>query len=218
MGQNSVLRWRDGRGWLVLSGGAEEASDIHARAVGRLSADGGVAYVTFGSHLAEAESALTDLEDLGAPSGYLVDLFTEDDETIQQQLGEAGMVVISVEAEAQEVRSALLGAAVQGLQIAYENGAVILAEGNSAAVLGEWLVLPDGSIRPGLDWARGMAVFPGVLAAAEVPSVRQFLEAQPTGIAAGIGVGSALALGPDGEVETWGRRQVTIALGARFRG
>lgn len=216
MGQNNVLRWRDGRGWLVLSGGADEASDVRARAVGRLSADGGVAYVTFGSHLAEAETALTDLEDLGAPSGYLVDLFTEDDETVQSLLAEAGMVVISVEAEAQEVRSALLGAALQGLQIAYENGAVILAEGSSAAVFGEWLVLPDASIRPGLDWMQGMAVFPGVLAAAEAPTVRQFLDAQPGGIAAGIGVGSALALGPDGEVETWGRRQVTIALGPRF--
>ncbi|MBL8154714.1 MAG: hypothetical protein JNM70_11070 [Anaerolineae bacterium] len=218
MGRNNVLRWRDGRGWLVLSGGTDEASDVHARAVGRLSADGGVAYVTFGSHIAEAESALTDLEDLGAPSGYLVDLFAEDDETIQRHLAEAGMVVISVEADPQEVRSALLGAAVQGLLIAYENGAVILVEGSSAAVFGEWLVLPDGSIRPGLDWAQGMAVFPGIVAAAEAPSVRQFLEAQPAGIAVGIGVGSALALGPDGEVETWGLRQVTIALGPRFTG
>jgi hypothetical protein len=216
MGQNNVLRWRDGRGWLVLSGGVDEASDVRARAVGRLLADGGVAYVTFGSHLIEAEKTLTDLEDLGAPSGYLVDLFTEDDETIQAQLAEAGMIVISIEAEPQEVRSALLGAAAQGLQIAYENGAVILAEGSSAAVFGEWLVLPDESVRPGLDWIQGMAVFPGTLAAGETPSVRQFLEVQPAGIAAGIGVGSALALGPDGEVETWGQRQVTIALGPRF--
>src|SRR5690606_13987307 len=92
MARNNVLRWQDGRGWLILSGGGADASDVRAQAIGRVSADGGVAYVSLSG--AQAEKALADMEDLGAPSGYLVDVLTEDDETIQAKLSEAGLVVI----------------------------------------------------------------------------------------------------------------------------
>jgi hypothetical protein len=39
----------------------------------------------------------------------------------------------------------------------------------------------------------------------------------PDAIAIGIGPGSALVLGPNGEVETWGKQQVTISLGPGYQ-
>ena len=99
MAHNNVLRWRDGRGWLVLSGWAEAGSEVRAQAIGRTAADGGVAYVSLGNDTNVAEAALLDMEDLGAASGYLVDVLSEDDETIRTKLAEASMIVIESDAD-----------------------------------------------------------------------------------------------------------------------
>jgi hypothetical protein len=64
-----------------------------------------------------------------------------------------------------------------------------------------------------VEWLENALIVPFITSIAESEQVRDVLEAQPTAIAVGVGAGSALALGPDGEVETWGRRQVTVALG-----
>jgi hypothetical protein len=152
MPQNSVLNWPDGRGWLVLSGGHDTGGEIRAQALGRISADGGAAYVTLGANSTFGEQALADMDDLGAPTGYLVDVLLEDDETLRQKFGEASLVVIEEGANASDLRSALLGAAIEGIRQAYENGAVILAEGSAAALFAAWLSLDSGNIISGLGW------------------------------------------------------------------
>ena len=216
MPSNSVLRWLDGSGWLLLAGG-EDSDEIHALALGRLAADGGVAYVMLGqADLPAAEQMLADLEDLGAPPGYLVDVLTEDDDTIQQRLGEAGMIVMGSSGSPEVMRSALLGAAAAGIQEAYVNGAVILAQGTSAALFGTWLFLDNEALASGLEWLESALVLPGVTSVADNAQSKALLATQPGGIAIGVGVESALALGPAGEVETWGRREVTIALGQDY--
>jgi hypothetical protein len=214
MARNNVLRWQDGRGWLILSGGGADASDVRAQAIGRVSADGGVAYVSLSG--AQAEKALADMEDLGAPSGYLVDVLTEDDETIQAKLSEAGLVVIEGSASVDDLRSSLLGAAIEGIHVAFENGAVVLAEGRAASVFGEWVAQESGALTSGLEWVQSALILPAITSISQSEIAQSALSAQPSAIAIGIGEGSALALGPDGEVETWGGRQVTIALGADY--
>jgi hypothetical protein len=211
--RQNILRWKDGRGWLVLSGGADAESEIRALALGRVAADGGVAYVSIGD---QGEQTLADMEDLGAPSGYLVDILAEDDQTVQKQLADAGMIVVEGGAHITDIRSALLGAAVEGMQAAFANGAVILVEGLSAMVFGEWVALESGKLLDGLGWLESALIVPGITSVSESEPAQVVLVAQPTGLAIGIGVGSALALGPDGEVETWGRRQVTVALGGEY--
>jgi len=59
-------------------------------------------------------------------------------------------------------------------------------------------------------------LLPGITAVSESEIGKTVLNRQPSAIALGIGIGSALALGPDGEVETWGGKQVTIALGRNY--
>lgn len=216
MARNNVLQWRDGRGWLVLSGGYVPESDVRAQAIGHIDADGGVAYISFGSNAESAETLMNDLQDLGAPAGYFVDVLSEDDDTIRSKIGEASLIVVEPGASSADMRSALMGAAVEGMQTAFENGAVILLEGKSASIFGAWMLLETGEIRQGIGWLSQMFILPGVTEVAQSEQGKEALKEEASALAVGIGEGSALALGPDGEVEPWGERQVTIALGRSF--
>ncbi len=216
MARNSVFSWRNGRGWLVLSGGNDSDSEVRAQAIGRVSADGGVAYVTMGGTSTLGDKALADMEDLGAPSGYMVDVLSEDDITIQQKLADAGMIVIESGSDVAALRSGLMGAAVDGMLAAFENGALILAEGLSASVMGAWVILDSGKITAGLEWLENTLIVPGATSVSEVPLGQEIFLSQPAAIAVGLAKGAALALGPDGELETWGKKQVTVALGPGY--
>lgn len=209
MPSQSVFHWLDGRGWLIFSGGADD--DVRALALARLAADGGIACVSFAD---DPDRLLDDLADLGAPPAYVVDVFGEDDdETIQNRLAQAGMIVVEGGESAVEVRGALRGAALDGMQAAFENGAVMLFEGEAAAAFGAWLVW-DEAVEAGLEWLIGAVVLAGVRDAA--PYAKPVLDTQPTAVAVAILPGSALAFGPEGEIEPWGAREVTVALGSAY--
>ncbi|MCB9451991.1 MAG: hypothetical protein H6672_11165 [Anaerolineaceae bacterium] len=214
MASNNVLRWRDGRGWFVFSGST--GSDVvRAAALGRASADGGLAYVCMGAADA-CEQVLEDLEDLGAPSGYLVDVLSEADDAVREKLSEAGIIVISEAGDAGAIRSALMGAAAEGILAAYANGALILLEGAAVAVAGNWIALDNGDVLTGLSWVDSAVFVPGAARVSDFPEVRGVLVDQPEAVAVGIGADSALVLGPDGEIETWGRRHISIVLGSGY--
>ncbi|MAS34555.1 MAG: hypothetical protein CL610_11140 [Anaerolineaceae bacterium] len=216
MPSNAVLRWIDGRGWLILAGDTPASDTVRARALAIAAADGGVAYLATQGVDAAAEQILNDMEAIGAGAGYLVDVLTEDDVVIHDKLADAGLIVIGGDPSVTNVRSALVGAAIEGIQIAYENGAVVLAEGPAAMAFGEWVMLDDGQIGTGMSWLEGALVVPGVPGVADTEAAAVVMRNQPAAIAIGVGDGSALALGPDGEVEPWGDQQVSIALGPDF--
>jgi hypothetical protein len=67
-----------------------------------------------------------------------------------------------------------------------------------------------------MEWLDNALILPGVTSVAQSVEAQEVLRAQPAAIAVGIGSGSALALGPDGELELWGQKQVTIALGSHY--
>jgi hypothetical protein len=102
------------------------------------------------------------------------------------------------------------------MQTAFGNGAVILAEGRGAAVFGAWVALDSGGLATGIGWLENGLIVPGATSLAESEPAREALSSDPSAIVVGIGAGSALALGPDGEVETWGNKQVAIALGRNY--
>jgi hypothetical protein len=209
--QRNVFHWIDGRGWLVLAGSADSSNDIRALALAKSAADGGVAFVSLGAGMDHAEAVLYDLEDLGAAAGYIVDVTTEDDTTVTAKLTETSVVVIEAAPSAEDARSSLLGAAAEGIQAAYENGAVVLAEGQSAMVFGAWIVRQNGELASGLEWLSAAIVAAGVTNAGAW--ARDVLSAEGLAYVVGIGAGTALALGPDGQLEIWGKGEVTVALG-----
>ena len=218
MPQANVIRWREGRGWIVLSGSGDYRAgeiagvdDIEAQAIGRASGGKPVAYIFAASDVESADEHLASLEDLGAPTGYLVDVQSEDDDTLRQQLQEAGLIVIGDGPNLDDLRSSLMGAAIEGVASAFDDGAVILAEGAGAKVLGT--LLTGANSKPGLAWVNGAAVAPTFDTDIARQDLRDLLVAHPDAYGLGIGTGSALVLGPQGEIEAWGKRQITVMLG-----
>jgi hypothetical protein len=214
MPRTNVIRWRDGAGWLVLSGGELESTDsseIEAEALARVPAGDPLAYIWAAGDVETADQHLATFEDLGAPTGFLVDILTEDDETLRRQLADSGLIVIGDGPNLNDLRSGLLGAALEGISEAYERGAVVLGVGQGAAVLGG--ILPETQ---GLGWIEGAAIMPGYENEDNAAHLRELLIQHPDAYGLGIGTGSALALGPSGEIAAWGKGQVTVTLGRSF--
>lgn len=206
------LSWPKGNGWLVLSGGAHLLSDVRALALSRLTViDGTVAYL--GLHEDDAEEMMDDLGELGAPTGYLIDILREDDESIHSMLDESGLIAIPGAHPPSALQAAITGAAVEGIRAAYQRGAVILAEGPAAMIFGKKVLTHDGTIIDGLNWLENAFIMPSVTSISQSQIALEVLAGGAAHLAIGIGEGSALALGPQGAVETWGERQVTITLG-----
>ncbi len=207
MSSANVFSWLDGSGWLIFASSASD--EVRALALGRASADGGMAIIALSG---DAELLLDDLEDLGAPSGYIVDLYSEDDGAITERLADSGIIIVTGGESPQAARGALRGAALDGLQTAYENGALILFEGFAAMCMGGWMIDADDTIEAGLDWVESALILINVENAAD--NAKPLLNAQPTAIAIAIATGSALVLGGDSEIVIWGR--VTVALGSAY--
>lgn len=207
----SVFRWRDGRGWLVLAGGPQE--ETRAQVLARSGADGAVAVLALPD--GQAEQILADLQDLGAPAGYLVDVVAESDEELRCRIGEAGVVVISAAGDPDDVRSLLVGPALDGVEQAFQNGAIILAEGAAAQAFGAW-VLSEGTAPEGFGWLENLVIDIGPPPAGG-EAVR-VLELNPEGVALALADDAAIAFGPDGQVDLWGSRRVAVMLGAAYGG
>ncbi len=211
----NLIRWRKGEGWLVLSGGGDfssgETGDIEAQALGLAPVGQPIAYIWAAGDVEAADRHLAALEEMGAPTGYLVDVLTEDDDTLRTQLGDAAMIIVGEGPALETLRSGLLGAAHEAIISAYEHGAVVLGIGQGAAIFGS--ILPQND---GLGWLERAAIIPGYERAGRADQMRALLLAHPDSYGLGIESGSAVALGPNGVLEVWGRRQITVTLGHSF--
>jgi hypothetical protein len=214
MANSSIFRWIDGRGWLILAPGDKGSSDIRAQALQRLSADGAVACALMNGNMLTGDSLLEDLEDLGAPSGYVVDLVTEDDATIEMRLGDAGLIVVESGRDMATVQASLTPAVARGCRQAYEQGAVVLIEGFSAIYFGQLALMEKGILVEGLGWLKQSLIVPTANNLSQL--IKPLLDPRPQYFGVGIGVNSALALGPDGQVEMWGEQRIAVVLGKDY--
>jgi hypothetical protein len=212
MSKNQILSWVDGPGWLVLSGGPVSLGTVRAAALTRIAVEGSVAYIGLNEH--DNEDLIEDMGELGAPTGYLVNVMAEDDETVRKQLIDAALIVVPGNFDPATLRGGLLGAAMDGIEAAFKRGSVILIEGNATMLFGKVVQTDSGKLLEGLNWVRNALIVPAITSISESPQARDLLASKQAGIAIGIGVGSALVLGPDAGLELWGQQQVTIALGA----
>lgn len=214
MPARGLLQWLDGAGWLVFSGGDAAGSPLRAQALARAGADGGALYISLAED--EGEALQDDMEDLGAPAGYVLDIPAEQADAIIKQLTEASIIVIEVGENLNPLYDLLKGAPLTGLQAAYERGAIILVEGLAINVFGGWLMTDSGEILAGFGWLKNAFLEAGVTGADESRAVQDVLAELPDCIAIEIGVGSAFALGAAGDIEIWGEKQVTISLGKSY--
>lgn len=220
--QSSIFQWHGGAGWLVLSGGgdtaARETEAIDAQALTRGAADGALVLIHAAAEdPAYAEQHLSYLSDLGGPSGYAVDIVTEDDDTLRQALAEAGVIIIADGPNRTRLFNSLHGAAIEGITQAYNQGALIMGRGVGAAVFGQWVLgLPASQPADGFGWLAHSAVVSAPLQTREKQQLQNLLHSTPTAFGLGIWPGSALTLGPDRRVELWGRQQISISLGQAY--
>lgn len=217
MPARAALRWLDARGWLVLAGSEAGVEAVRAKALTIAAGDGPLVILATSGENEAVTRLLDDFESLGARSGFLLDVYVEDDESLRTQLGEAGIVVAGVEADPVRAQDALVGAPVEGIHQAWQRGALVLLEGASAMQAGSWLMPAAGQRMDGLAWVPGALVLPGVCDVAANPLARALLGMEHGAVAIGIGPQSALALGPEGELEIWGEQQVSIALGPAWQ-
>ncbi|MFW5748872.1 MAG: hypothetical protein ACOCYT_04580 [Chloroflexota bacterium] len=210
--KNQALEWVEGAGWLIFSGGADALGEIRAQALGRMKSDGGVAYIGLGAD--SADDLIEDMGELGAPTGFLIDVLSEDDDTIREQMREAALIVIPSEVGVEQLKDVLTGPPLESIGMAYRRGAVVLVEGEAVSLFGGIFVVENKGIS-GFDWVRGAYLLPGVTSIAQSPIARELLNAEAARLAVGIGDESALALGPGGAVEVLGTGQVTLVLAER---
>lgn len=214
MSENNIpaLAWEDGAGWLVFSGGTDALSDVRAQALSRMIPEGDIVYI--GVDEDSAEELIDDMGELGAPTGFLVNVLTEDDESIMEQVSSAALIVIPAEIDPRDMQSVLSGVALEAIKTAYQLGAVVLIEGSSAVIFGKVYAVDDIGY-DGFDWVRDALILPDVVQVAESALAREALNAEAVDVAIGIGLGSALVLGRGGVIEAWGEKQVTVLFSGR---
>jgi cyanophycinase len=224
MTQAGPVQWRTGAGWLVMLGGGrwEESEIIHSRAISAISDESPIAFLpaadpdpTYG------ESFLSYYADLGAPPGYVVPIHDQAsacDPANYRRLASAGLIYIG-EGSAPRLIEALENTPViEAIAQAFDSGAVIVGASAGATLFGKWgLSSSNGKIYRGWGWVSDTIVVPHY-SADRSGEIRAALQRYPETIAVGIPDHVALALGPDGEVETWTDKieQVTVVMGAKF--
>ncbi len=216
MPARAALRWLEARGWLVLAGAATGTEDINARALAVAAADGSVAVLACSGENNQVDQLLADFAELGAPSGYILDVNVEDDATLRARLSEAGLVVAGAAADALQVQNVMAGAVAEGIRLAWQRGALVLLAGPAAMTAGAWVAGADDIPVAGTGWLPGTLILPGEADAGNNPLARALDATEPAALALGIGHDSALALGPDGQLELWGEAEVSITLGAAW--
>ena len=203
--------WLPSNGWLVLSGRADALGEIRALALSRHNARDAIAYISLADDLGDA--LMDDMAELGATSGYLVDLEEQDKNEIYELLSAAAMIVIEADGGGDRLLRLLRHTAVHAMKEALSHGALILLEGAAATTAGQYILGTDDRVDSGLNFLYNALVVTEVSSVAEHAALRCARVQMPDAVFIGLASGSALALGPDEQLETWGESQVAISLG-----
>ncbi len=219
MSKAGPLRWATGTGWLVLMG-SEAVPGAVDRLLARIDFSRPVAVLpTASGSIAWGERLLDDYADLGGPRGFVVPIFSPQDarrEENRRLLADAGLIVLEDGDGLALARTLRDTPALYGMADAFARGAIVVGVGFGAAPLGEW-VLPSGEEAEeggerGWGWVQGTVVVPRFHDAGQEPQLRGLLRKWPGILGLGIPETVALALGPEGQVETWGTGEVTVVV------
>jgi len=219
MPQANIFRWRAGNGWIVLAGGGSPDSDdnfnIEAGVLTRTVSQGPIAYVWAASDIETADWHMDSLRELGARTGYLVDILTEDDESLQRQLSEAGIIILGDGPRVTTLHDALVGVAWRTIEESFRRGATLYVAGKSAAIMGGHMLDGD-TLSEGAGWLADALIVP-CYTSDQADNLRDHVAGLPDGgYGLGIAAGAALAFGPNSSVEVWGNARITVSLGRSY--
>lgn len=210
-----VFRRLEGEGWLILLGGEPVIGDPFPELVERLLGIVDLAQFAVGLTASKYDHAelTTFLEDLESLFGEDIPLLVLEEDPLAP-LQEAGLAVLSGGRVDSWLQSLAEDTVLQELQDVLRRGGVILAGGDVAGALGSWALPNEGEdLVEGLDWLPGGLVLPGLQDPASLEPVRGLLRGRSQAYALGLVQDSALAIGPQGSVEVWGRSAPKLVLG-----
>lgn len=211
MRQMMPFNWQSAIGWIVLSGNVDSLSEIRARSLGRCDAGGAIAYISLADDL--GDGLMDDMAELGATSGYLVDLDEQDNNEVYERLSDAAMIVVEGCGAGGRLLRLLRHTALHAMEEALNRGGLVLLEGEAAAIAGDYVLNSAGEISAGLGLVQNALVAADTISIAENATLRSARLHLPDTTFVGLAPGSALVLGPENQIETWGEGQVAINLG-----
>jgi len=225
------LHWLDGEGWLVLLGGGRwergETDLVDAQVLSIANLDRPMVILLSEGEQETAQALLEHYTLLGGPGGeaFVLSEVTCHSEVTRHffqssdflsLIAEAGIFYMGGENPQRLVRSLWNTPALEQIVRSFSTlqGLLLIGAGGGATSLGTWLVdvVPDGHISRGLGFLANAVVVPHFTKTEEAVALQQTLKAYPGHLGLGLPDGTALALGPQGQVETWGTDEVTAVV------
>jgi hypothetical protein len=220
------LQWVDGYGWLILTGGGDwrrgDLDRIDARVLSVINLDRPMIVLLASGPVAEAEALLEHYTLMGGPGG---EAFSLDQKSRSQLsappfldlLGEVGLLVLAGDNPLPLAQNLYLSPALEHIVRGFSTlqALTLVGIGGAASTLSRWAIGPA----PHYLQAKGLGFLINAVVAPHFTrtedSILQHVPQElPEMLGFGIPDQTALALGPDGQVETWGTGQVTAVVKA----
>ncbi len=244
MPQQGPLLWLDGEGWLVLLGGGDwrrgETEHVDAQLLSLANLDRPMVALLADGSTADADDLLDHYTSLGGPGGVALSLPMVTRDQLQAAsflslLEEAGILYLGGENPLPLVNNlhstAALATIIEGFSTL--QGLTLIGSGAGAAALGRWVFSPQPPYQQamGLGFVMNAVIAPHFKGTEQSPILRalphidtgprvdaQTGESVPALLRTLLGLGipdaTALALGPQGQIEMWGDGQVTAVVSA----
>ena len=232
MPQKGPVRWLDGEGWLVLLGGGDwrrgETDQVDAQLLSVANLDRPMIVLTGGGRSSEAEAILDHYTQMGGPGGeaFALSAYADSASSYRQLdapevlmlIQEAGIIYLGGDDPIALVANLHESLALRHIVEGYSNlqGLTLIGAGTGAAALGRWVFTPEPSYEQalGLGFVMNAVVVPHFTATENSPILRALPRFGDDLLGLGIPNSTALALGPQGQLEIWGEGQVTAVVSA----
>jgi hypothetical protein len=227
MPQQGPLHWLDGEGWLILVGGGDwrrgDTDPIDAQILSLANLDRPMVILLAEGSGSAADDLLEHYTVLGGPGGEAFSLANMNRDQLQTEsfimlLQEAGILYLGGENPFPLVNNLYNTLALRYIVEGYSTlqGLMLVGVGAGAAALSRWVFTPQPPYQQamGLGFVINAVVVPHYTTTENSPILRSLPQIGSNLLGLGIPDGTALALGPQGQVETWGDRQITAVVAA----
>ncbi|MGC9349568.1 MAG: Type 1 glutamine amidotransferase-like domain-containing protein [Anaerolineae bacterium] len=227
MPQQGPLRWLDGEGWLVMLGGGDwrrgTIDEVDARLLSVANLDRPMVVLVGEGDRSDAYGILEHYTLLGGPGG---EAFTLADMSRAQLntpefltlLQEAGILYLGGENPLPLVNNLYNTEALRYIVEGFSTlqGLTLIGSAAGAATLGRWVFTPEPPHQQamGFGFLMNAVVVPHFTGTENSPILKALPKIDPELLGLGVPDDTALALGPQGQVEMWGESHVTAVVTA----
>jgi hypothetical protein len=210
---SKIIRRPPGTGWLVLLGG-EAVEDNIQRTLALNQHAGTILTMTpTPQEIPEAEIAQNAWQELSGWSGKVRSISSLDESSYSElidKMEEATLILFPNTGRAADLSEAIQSDdLLEPLAAAMDDGALLVACGDSASIFGDWIVQDNAEPIPGLGWIPSAVIQPHFHSGMPCP----ILSKRPGLFRLGIPEAAAMALGPDEQRELWGESKPTLTFG-----